>query len=134
MQTDTALPTVRRTITQEQIVRYAEASGDHNPIHIDEEFAATSQFGGRIAHGMLIAASISEMMTAAFKIDWLNGGTMKLRFRAPVFPGESIETTGVVKSTREVGGRREVTYTVEVRKEDGEAAITGQALVTTALK
>jgi 3-hydroxybutyryl-CoA dehydratase len=134
MQTDTALPTVRRTITQEQLVRYAEASGDHNPIHIDEEFAATSQFGGRIAHGMLIAASISEMMTAAFKIDWLNGGTMKLRFRAPVFPGESIETTGVVKSTREVGGRREVTCTVEVRKEDGEAAITGQAVVTTALK
>jgi 3-hydroxybutyryl-CoA dehydratase len=134
MQTDTALPTVRRTITQEQIVRYAEASGDHNPIHIDEEFAAASQFGGRIAHGMLIAASISEMMTAAFKIDWLNGGTMKLRFRAPVFPGESIETTGVVKSTREVGGRREVTCTVDVRKEDGEAAINGQAVVTTALK
>ena len=134
MQTDTALPTVRRTITQEQIVRYAEASGDHNPIHINEEFAAASQFGGRIAHGMLIAASISEIMTAAFKIDWLNGGTMKLRFRAPVFPGESIETTGVVKSTREVGGRREVTCTVEVRKGDGEAAITGQAVVTTALK
>ncbi len=134
MQTDTALPTVRRTITQEQIVRYAEASDDHNPIHIDEEFAAASQFGGRIAHGMLIAASISEMMTAAFKIDWLNGGTMKLRFRAPVFPGESIETTGVVKSTREVGGRREVTCTVDVRKEDGEAAINGQAVVTTALK
>ena len=83
---------------------------------------------------MLIAASISEMMTAAFKIDWLNGGTMKLRFRAPVFPGESIETTGVVKSTREVGGRREVTCTVDVRKEDGEAAINGQAVVTTALK
>ena len=45
MQTDTALPTVRRTITQDQIERYAKASGDYNPIHIDEEFAATSQFG-----------------------------------------------------------------------------------------
>ncbi len=134
MQTDTALPTIRRTITQEQIERYAKASGDYNPIHIDGEFAATSQFGGRIAHGMLIAASISEMMTSAFKIDWLNSGTLKLRFRAPVFPGESIETSGTVKSTREVGVRREVTCSVEVRKQDGEVAITGQAVVRTALK
>ena len=131
MEIDTALPTVRRTITQDQIERYAKASGDHNPIHIDEAFAATSQFGGRIAHGMLIAASISEMMTTTFGADWLNGGKLKLRFRAPVFPGDTITTSGVVKTVREVDGRRQITCAVEVRRQDGESAINGQAVVTT---
>lgn len=130
MQIDTALPVVRKTITQEQIERYAKASGDYNPIHIDEEFAATSQFGGRIAHGMLIAASISEMMTAAFQADWLNSGKLKLRFRAPVFPGDTIDTSGKIKGIRDVEDHREVTCTVEVRIQGGEAAITGQAMVT----
>ena len=133
MQTDTALPRVQRTITQEQIERYARASGDYNPIHIDEDFAAKSQFGGRIAHGMLIAASISEMMTAAFKADWLNGGRLKLRFRAPVFPGDTITTSGIVKRVREVDGRQQVTCAVVVRRQDGEAAITGDAVVMTAM-
>ena len=132
MQTDTALPKVHRTITQDQIERYAKASGDFNPIHIDEEFADKSQFGGRIAHGMLIAASISEMLTAAFGADWLNGGRMKLRFRAPVFPGDTITTSGTVKGIREADGRRQVTCAVEVRRQDGEAAITGNAVVTVA--
>ncbi|MDA0768674.1 MAG: MaoC family dehydratase [Chloroflexi bacterium] len=132
MQTGTALPIVQRTITQDQVERYAKASGDYNPIHIDEQFAATTQFGRRIAHGMLIAASISEMMTAAFEADWLNAGRLKLRFRAPVFPGETITTSGTVKGVRIVDGREQVTCAVEIRKQDGEAAITGDAIVTTA--
>lgn len=132
MQTGTALPIVQRTITQDQVERYAKASGDYNPIHIDEQFAATTQFGRRIAHGMLIAASISEMMTAAFEADWLNAGRLKLRFRAPVFPGETITTSGTVKGVRIVDGREQVTCAVKVRKQDGEAAITGDAIVTKA--
>ena len=130
MQTDTALPIVQRTITQDQIERYAKASGDYNPIHLDERFAATSQFGGRIAHGMLIAASISDMMTAAFKVDWLNAGRLKLRFRAPVFPGDTITTSGTVKAVRMVDGREQVTCAVAVRRQGGETAITGDAIVT----
>ena len=133
METNTALPTVRRTITQDQIERYAKVSGDYNPVHLDEAFAAASQFGGRIAHGMLIAASISEMMTTAFGTDWLNSGKLKLRFRAPVFPGDTITASGVVKGVREVGGRRQLTCAVEVCRQDGESAINGQAVVTTAL-
>ena len=51
------LPVVEKTIGTEQIARYARASGDHNPIHLDPEFAATSQFGGIVAHGMLTRPS-----------------------------------------------------------------------------
>lgn len=134
MENNSSLPTVQRTITQDQIERYARASGDYNPIHLDEDFAATSQFGGRIAHGMLIAASISEMMTAAFETDWLNGGSLKLRFRAPVFPGDTITTSGAISGISELDGRRKITCDVEVRKQNGEAAITGRALVTTLIE
>ena len=59
------VPAVVRSITQEKIQRYAEASGDFNPIHVDEEYARRSPFGGTIAHGMLALAYISSMITDA---------------------------------------------------------------------
>ena len=124
------LPTVEKTITQERIERYAEASGDFNPIHVDKDFAGGSQFGSTIAHGMMIAASISEMATLAFKEDWSRGGRLKIRFKAPVYPGETVTTFGKVKSVRERNGAREVTCSVGVRKQNGEDAITGAATVT----
>ncbi len=126
------LPAVRRLITQERIERYASASGDFNPIHVDHEFAARSQFGSTIAHGMMIAAAISEMMTAAFHESWANSGRLKLRFRSPVLPGEVVEATGRVKSVREDGNDSIVTCAVEVRKPDGQPAIAGEAGVTLA--
>jgi 3-hydroxybutyryl-CoA dehydratase len=49
------LEQIDRTITQEQVQAYADAAGDHNPIHLDAEFAAKTPFGRRIAHGMLTA-------------------------------------------------------------------------------
>ena len=91
-----ALPAVRKTITQEKIARYAEASGDHNPLHLDPAFAATTQFGGTIAHGMLVLASISEMMTAAFGKAWLTGGRLKVRFRGAARPGDTVIASGRV--------------------------------------
>ena len=123
------LPTIERQVTQCQIERYAEASGDFNPIHVDKDHAAKSQFGSTIAHGMMIAASISEMMTLAFKEDWLNRGRLKIRFRAPVFPGDNVTTSGRVRSVKESTGGTEVACSVEIRRQNGEAAITGDASV-----
>ena len=123
------LPSVEKSITQERIERYAEAAGDFNPIHVDEEFAAQSQFGGRIAHGMMIAAIISEMMTAAFGQAWHESGRMKIRFRSPVFPGDRIEATGAVESVRPCDDRVEIVCTVQVTKDSGETAISGDAAV-----
>ena len=123
------LPAVEKLITQEQIERYASASGDFNPIHIDHEFAATSQFGRTIAHGMLVTASISEMMTLAFGERWPQSGRLKIRFKAPVYPGDRISTFGEVKSVRDRDGTRSVACSVGVRKESGEVAITGDASV-----
>ena len=127
------LPRVERLIDQDRVERYAKASGDFNPVHIDHEFAKSSQFGRRIAHGMMIAASISEIMTAAFKMDWLRSGRMKLRFRAPVYPGDTIVAQGEIKDIREKDGKREAICSVDVRKQDGELVISGEATVSVPL-
>ena len=59
MTAEQRLPAIERVITQTQIDRYATASGDFNPIHIDAAFAATTPMGGTIAHGMLVLALIA---------------------------------------------------------------------------
>lgn len=123
------LPTLEKQVSQDDVNRYAAAAGDHNPIHVDAEFAAGSQFGRRIAHGMMIAASISEMMTEAFGQDWHRSGRMKIRFRSPVYPGETVRTTGEVKSVRPAGDEEEVLCSVRVVKDNDEVSITGDARV-----
>ena len=123
------LPTVEKTFNQDDVNRYADAAGDHNPIHVDPNFAAGSQFGRRIAHGMMIAASISEMMAQAFGQDWHKSGRMKIRFRAPVFPGETVRASGTVRSVRQIEDATEVAVSVQVTKSNDGAAITGDARV-----
>ena len=134
MQQGDSLPTIEKKITQPQIERYADAAGDHNPIHLDAEFAAGTDFGGStldgtIAHGMMILASISEMLTVAFGEDWLKSGRLKVRFRGPVYPGETIATYGNVKKINELDGISELTCSVGVRKGNGDTAISGDAVV-----
>ena len=124
-----ALPTVEKTVDQARIEMYAEASGDFNPIHVDEEFAAQTRFGGTIAHGMMIAAAISEMMSAAFGTDWARSGRMKIRFRAPVKPGQRVTARGSVRSVSETERGRRIVCAVSVEKDDGETAIAGTAEV-----
>ena len=126
------LPEVEQTVTQCLIDRYAEASGDFNPIHVDQDFASGSHFGGTVAHGMMVAASISEMMTATFGTDWLRSGKLKLRFRAPVLPGDTVTVFGAVKRVRQLDGATEVACSVGVRRQNDESAITGDATVTVA--
>ena len=82
------LPGITRVVKQENINLYARASRDFNPIHIDEDFARKTPLGGTVAHGMLILAYVSQMMTAAFGQKWLNGGKLNVRFRAPARPGD----------------------------------------------
>ena len=115
---------VAKRLTQEQINRYAEASGDHNPIHVDESFAKTTPLGGTIAHGMLTLASISEMMAAAFGEAWLTRGRLRVRFRAVARPGDT-----VTASARPQGAGETLTYAVECRNQQDEVLISGTAEV-----
>lgn len=119
------LPAVTKTLMQEKINRYAEASGDHNPLHIDPAFAATTQFGGTIAHGMLVLAYLSEMMTAGFGRAWAESGSLKVRFRGAARPGDRVTASGRVVRME---GERAVCE-VECRNRRGEVLISGEASV-----
>ena len=88
MKQSDSLPELARSVTQDQINRYAKVSGDHNPVHLDAEFASHSTFGRIVAHGMLVLAFISEMLTKEFGKNWLDSGRLKVRFRSPVYPGD----------------------------------------------
>jgi 3-hydroxybutyryl-CoA dehydratase len=96
------LNSIEKNITLDNIKKYAEVSGDFNPIHIDEDFGKRSQFGRNIAHGMMIAATISEIMLVNFGEIWQSAGKMKLRFKSPVYPNNKIKTSGYVKKITEL--------------------------------
>ena len=112
---------VVKQLSQEQINRYADASGDHNPIHIDESFAKTTPLGGTVAHGMLTLASISEMMAAAFGEAWLTNGRLRVRFRNVARPADTI--TAHARPQGE--GGETLTYAVECANQNGEVLISG---------
>lgn len=116
-----------REVTDQLIRDFAELSGDHNPIHVDEEFARATRFGQRIAHGMLSGTFISAVLGNEFearKIVYL-GQTM--RFTAPTFIGDVITTTATVKAIR--ADKQIITLSTECRKASGEVTLTGEAKV-----
>ncbi len=77
-------------VSDEQLEQFALATGDRNPIHFDDDYAAETRFGGRIAHGMLIGGLISALLANELP----GPGTIylgqELRFRAPVRPGDQV--------------------------------------------
>jgi 3-hydroxybutyryl-CoA dehydratase len=117
-----ALPELTKTLTQEKIDRYARAGGDNNPLHTDPAFAAKTRFGGTIAHGMLVLAYMSEMLTAAFGEAWLSRGRMKARFRAPARPGDAVTAGGRIQSVE----HGLVRCQAECRNQDGEVLISAE--------
>jgi 3-hydroxybutyryl-CoA dehydratase len=84
------LPILVKKISQESINAYAGATGDFNPIHVDEEFARKTPFKGTIAHGFYIFGFISELMTRHFGKMWIQSGSTDVRFKKPVKPGDTI--------------------------------------------
>lgn len=79
-----------RLVTEREVELFAAVSGDHNPVHLDPEYAATTQFGECIAHGMLTGAFVS----AAIAMELPGPGTIylgqNLQFRAPVLLGDTV--------------------------------------------
>ena len=132
MDVGTELRSITRKVEQADISSYAEASGDFNPIHIDQEFASATRFGGTIAHGMMIAAMLSELMAAEFADDWTNTGQLKIRFRSPVRPGDTVTAHGEISRVREEAEGTKITCSVGIRTGKGESAITGNATVVVA--
>lgn len=113
-----------RTVGDKDIVRFAEISGDDNPIHLDEEFAKTTRFGGRIAHGMLAAAFISTVVGTKLPGYGAIYVAQTLRFRAPVRIGDEVETTATVAAIDLEKKRVKMTTVCTV---DGKTVVEGEA-------
>ena len=118
---------VTRKISDQLIRSFAELSGDRNPIHLDEDFAAQTRFGRRIAHGMLSGALISSVLGNEFAQEKIVYLSQTRRFVAPVFVGDTITVTATVASIRE--DKPIVTVETVCSNQDGETTMTGEAAV-----
>jgi len=115
-------------ITQEQINQYAEVSDDRNPLHIDPDFAKTTIFKGTIAHGLLSAAFLNEMMVKYFGTYWETTGNISITFLYPVCPGDTIKTKGKIINIDAIG---RVIVEIQCVNQDDKKVIVGQACVIT---
>ena len=116
-----------RLVTDELIRAFAEVSGDYNPIHLDEEFAKTTRFGKRIAHGMLSGAFISSILGNEFKGETVIYLSQTMKFTAPVFIGDTVTTTATVTHIREDKGI--VTCETVCTNQNGETLVTGESKI-----
>lgn len=116
----------RMLITEETVSLFVRLSGDANPIHTDEIYARTTQFGRRIAPGMQVASLISAVLAN----DLPGAGTIyieqNLRFQAPVFLGDTIEARVLIIDFPRRGQALLETICVN---QSGERVIVGTALV-----
>ena len=117
-------PSSWREITQDEVNLYAKVSGDDNPIHLDADFAASTPFGTRIAHGLLTLSLVVPHMREIFKVTGvgmgINYGMNKVRFPAPVPAGSRVRVHGRIKSVTDIGGGWQVEVPVSFEIEGVE--------------
>lgn len=122
---DTA--SLSRLITDDDIRAFADATGDRNPLHLDEEFASQTRFGKRIAHGMLSASMISAVIAN----DLPGQGSIylgqSLKFVAPVFLGDTVTARVTVQRIRE--DKPILTLETVCTNQRAEVVIKGEATV-----
>jgi acyl dehydratase len=118
---------VKPPIQQIQLVRYAGASGDFNPIHQDAEFAKAAGMGGIFAHGMLSMGFVAQAVT-----DWAGGGTVRkigVRFAALVRLKDVVTCRGRILSTSTKDGLNLVELEIWAENQRAEKIVTGRATV-----
>ena len=123
---DTFEEKVIENLTRTQIVQYAGASGDYNPIHTDEVYAKEiAGYPSVFAHGMLTMGLTSKMLT-----NYVGDGRLKtfgVRFSRQVWPGDTLTAKATVKAVREEGGEHLVDIKILTTNEAGEKVLSGTA-------
>ena len=117
-----------KQVTEDDIVAFARATGDEQPLHLDDAHAAKTRFKRRIAHGMLsagyISAALGIKLAPHATVIYLN---QSLRFLKPVFPGDTV--TAKLEVTAIDAEKRFVTCSTECLNQDGDSVLTGEATV-----
>lgn len=116
----------RTTLISDELIRaFAQVSGDHNPVHLDDAFASTTRFGKRIAHGMISAGLISAVLGN----DMPGPGAIylgqTLQFKAPVYPGDTLTVTATLKTLR--SDKPIATLSTVCTNQDGVVVVEGEA-------
>lgn len=123
---DSRRQVVAENLTRTQIVQYAGASGDYNPLHTDEPFARdVAGYPGVFAHGMLTMG-----MTARVLTDWAGDSrllTYGVRFTAQVWPGDTLTATATIREVTEHDGVPVALIDVVTTNQDGTPVVTGTA-------
>ncbi len=118
---------VTAPITHDQLARFAAASGDHNPIHLDEAAAKSGGLPGIIAHGMLNMAALGLVLTG-----WVPQSAVRrfsARFVAMTFPGDTLTLSGTVTGRSAQAGEDLVSLDLIARNQNGETILNGAATI-----
>lgn len=115
-----------KTITEKDVFAFADASGDQNPLHIDEEYAKKTRFGQRVAHGILMAGIISTVLGGEIPGLGTIFVELHIRFLKPVFFGDTITANALVSEIINPKRLRLMVYCVN---QDGNDVAIGNAIV-----
>lgn len=124
---DSLSEVVKGPVDRVQLALFAGASGDHNPIHLDDEQAAAAGLPGVIVHGMLNMAFLGQLLS-----QWAGPARVRNfsnRFGAMAFPGDIITCRGLVTGKREEGSERLIDLEIEAINQNGETLLSGKASV-----
>lgn len=117
-----------KTVSDEDVRGFARVTGDDQPLHVDDAFAAKTRFGKRIAHGMLsagfISAALGTRLAPGYVVVYLS---QQLRFRAPVAIGDTI--TAIAEVTEADPEKRILTIRTDCTNQDGNVVVQGEARV-----
>jgi acyl dehydratase len=115
-------------VTQEHVNLFADATGDHQWIHVDVERAkAESPFGGPIAHGYLtlslLGSLTSQVLAVTDTVMGVNYGLNKVRFPSPVPVGAKVRLTATLTNVEEIAGGKQLTFTCVIEREGGDKPV-----------
>ena len=116
-----------KTISEFDVYGFAGISGDFNPVHIDKEFAATTMFKNRIAHGLIAASFISAVLGTTLPGKNTIYMKQELNFLAPVYIGDTV--TATVEVIEKIEAKNRAVLRTCVTNQDGEIVVDGQATI-----
>ncbi len=120
-----------KKITEDDVMKFAEVSGDYNPLHTDPEFAKTQMFGEQVAHGVISVGLISASLGMELFGPGILYGEQSVRFVKPVYFGDTITAKATVKEkfTKKDGKLKFIRCTTEVFNQKDELVTDGEAVV-----
>lgn len=119
--------TIEKSVESADVELFARISGDVNPVHLDDEFAASTRFGKRIAHGLLVASYISAVLGTKLPGPGSIYLNQSLRFLHPVYLGDVITAEATVVNVR--NDKPIITLSTKCRNQDGELVLDGEAVL-----